>query len=578
MVERDDRQIFAIVRDGRMVSSCWSVRENVQAGECYVFTEPEYRRRGYARQTVVAWACSLQAMNKLPFYSHEENNTASWAVAKALKLIPCFEVVSYNQEWRGRAKRGWSGSDRSRFAPVNQQLSTFHLPGGPILNTETMLQRLETDNIDHFWPIYHDYNGRAGAKTVPKARFAGTIEKGIVFARANLNFTTEDHQAEGAAFLADSGDFMAVPDPSSYTVLPYRKNTAQAHVFMRQDDGSPWDGCPRTRLQTMVERLAAAGFSAQVALEPEFTLFRSDGEGGYVPVDHDGMFSVDGLDRHYDFLHTLVETLGQMGIEMQQLGKEYGPGQYEGSTRHAPPIRAVDNYLIYTQVVRALARDAGMVATFMPKPYAHLPGNGLHVHLSLWDKEGKQDLTCGENDDVALSTLGKQFVAGLLDHARALSGIGACIVNSYKRLLPGSWAPAHICWGVGNRAALVRVPGLGARRHLEFRSGDNSANPYFYVTALLAAGLDGIERQLDAGAPVDADVGHFSAEEAAAQGIQFLPRTLPEALDAVEADAAIMDALGPIIGPEFLKVKRTELAAYNLEVHPWERNTYLETL
>lgn len=446
------------------------------------------------------------------------------------------------------------------------------------MNAEGLLKQLNDDDIQHLWPIYHDYNGRAGAKTVPKARFASTVEKGIVFACANLNFTLEDHQAENASFLADSGDFLAVPDPSTYTVLPYRPNTAQAHVFMRQEDGTAWEGCPRTRLQGMIDRLANAGFSAQVALEPEFMLFYKGDDGEYTPVDHDGMFTVDGLDRHYDFIQTLVETMDAIGIPMDQIGKEYGAGQYEGSIRHADPLRAADNYLTYKQVVRSLARDAGMVATFMPKPYTHLPGNGLHIHLSLWDTAGEKDLTCGEKDHEPLSTIGKHFVGGLLAHAPGLAGVGACTVNSYKRLQPGSWSPAHVCWGVGNRAALVRIPGLGARRHLEFRSGDNLTNPYFYVTALLAAGLDGIERQLDPGDPINSDVGHLSAAETTAQGINFLPRSAHEALDAVAANDVIMNALGPIIGPEYIKVKRTELSGYDLEVHRWERSMYLEAM
>ena len=446
------------------------------------------------------------------------------------------------------------------------------------MNTNQLLQHLEDDHIEHFWTIFHDYNGRACAKAVPKKRFRPTAEKGIVFARANLDFTLEDHQAHDAAFLADSGDFMAVPDPSSYVQLPYRAKTAQAHAFMRQEDGSPWQGCPRTRLQGMIDKLAAAGLSAQVGMEPEFSLFQPGDNGEYQPVAHDGMYTLDGLDRYSEFLHGLVETVEEMGIQVTQICKEYGPGQYEGNFHHASPIRAVDDFLIYKQVVRTLARDAGMIATFMPKPYAHLAGNGLHVHLSLWDQAGETDLTCGQDDDQILSDIGRHFMGGLLAHARALTGVGACIVNSYKRLQPASWAPAHIFWGVGNRAALVRVPGMGNRRHLEFRSGDSSANPYFYVTALLAAGLDGIERQLDPGDPTEADVGHFSAAETAAQGIQLLPRSLPEALNAVESDTTIMDALGPIIGPEFLKVKRTEMATYDLEVHLWERKTYLENL
>ena len=197
----------------------------------------------------------------------------------------------------------------------------------------------------------------------------------------------------------------------------------------------------------------------------------------------------------------------------------------------------------------------------MPKPFAELPGCGLHLHLSLWDSEGKQDLSIGKKDDEPLSPLGRHFVAGLLAHAPALSAAGSPIVNSYKRLLPGSWSPAHVCWGVGNRAALVRVPSMGRRRHIEFRSGDNAANPFIFLTAALAAGLEGIQKKQEPPSPIDTDVGHLSTAEAEEQGIAFLPRTLDEALNAFEKDPLMAEALGPTISAEFLKVKRTELAA-----------------
>lgn len=446
------------------------------------------------------------------------------------------------------------------------------------MDAQALFKRLETDHIEQLWVIYHDYSGRSCAKTVPKERFASTIERGIVFARANLNFTLEDHQAVGATFLADTGDFLAVPDPISYAPLPYYESTARLHAFMRADDGSPWAGCPRTQLQRMVQAYAAEGFTVQVAFEPEFTLFEPVGEGEYRPADRDGMFTVAGLDRHYALWQRITSSLQRMGVRVDQLGKEYGAGQYEATTRHDEPLRAVDNYLTFKEVVRTLARQAGLIASFMPKPYAHLPGNGLHLHFSLWDAEGKREVSLGERDDEPLSGVGRHFVAGLLTHARALTGVGSPIVNSYKRLLPGSWSPAHICWGVGNRAALVRVPGMGRRRHIEFRSGDNAANPFLFLTAALAAGLDGIRQKMEAPAPVAGDVGHFSEQEVTAQGLQFLPRSLPEALEALEADTLMAEALGPVILPEFLKVRRTELAAYETHVHPWERQLYLEVL
>jgi len=403
-------------------------------------------------------------------------------------------------------------------------------------------------------------------------------ERGVVFARANLDFNFEDHQVPDGIFPANSGDFLAVPDPSSYAPTPYREATARVYAFLRQNDGSPWEGCPRTQLQRMVAACAAAGLSLQVAFEPEFTLFKPAANGEYQPVDSDGMFTVDGLDRHYTLWQKVMRTLQGMGVQVDQLGKEYGPGQYEASTHHDTPLKAVDNYLTFRMVVRSLAREAGYIASFMPKPYVHLPGNGLHLHLSIWDRDGQRDLSIGRSNDEPLSPLGKHFVGGLLTHARALAGAGSPIVNSYKRLLPGSWSPVHICWGIGNRAALVRVPAMGRRRHLEFRSGDNAANPFIFLTALLAADPDGIQNKIEPPAPVSEDVGHLSEAEARERGLEYLPRTLPEALAAFEADSVIAAALGPIIFNEYLKVKRLELAAYNLHVHAWERNMYLETL
>jgi glutamine synthetase len=328
----------------------------------------------------------------------------------------------------------------------------------------------------------------------------------------------------------------------------------------------------------MVARYLEHGLSIRVGMEAECTLFRRTSSGDYEPADTDGMFTLSGLDRHDQLWHEIVDTLRQMGVVVDQLGKEYGPGQYEMTSVSATPLQAADDYLTIKEVVRALTRRAGLIASYMPKPFAHLPGNGLHVHMSLWDRTGERDLSCGETPDQPLSALGRQFVAGLLAHAPALAGIGASTVNSYKRLLPGSWAPAHICWGVGNRAALVRVPGMGARRRFEFRAGDNACNPFLYLTALLAAGLDGIERQLEPPPPIADDIGHLDDDAVAARNLGYLPRTLPDALDALEQDSVITQALGSVIATELLKVRRTELAAYEQHVHPWERATYLEAL
>jgi glutamine synthetase len=288
------------------------------------------------------------------------------------------------------------------------------------------------------------------------------------------------------------------------------------------------------------------------------------------------MYGQSGLASANDVVVDLMNELAGMGIGVAQFHKEYGRGQYELSLRHGSPIEAVDCYLQFRATLHDIARKHGMIATLMPKPSAESPGNSLHAHLSIWNAEGTQDLTTSAADDVSLSETAMWFMGGLLAHAPALTAVGSPSVNSYKRLLPGSWAPANAYWGAGNRSGLIRVPGTGSRRRIEFRSSDNTTQPYLLMCALLAAGLDGIKRQIDPGPPFEGDVGHLSPEEIERRQLAFLPRTLPDALDALERDELVCAALGPEILKHFLAVKRGELDAYNTIVHEWERTTYLE--
>jgi len=445
------------------------------------------------------------------------------------------------------------------------------------MDARDVMKRLESDGIQNLWVIYHDYSGRACGKTVPPESFESVLEKGLNFTPANLTVTMQDHFITAPPYGAHSGDFMAVPDPDSYAVIPYHDATARTHVWMRTEEGGPWGGCPRTRLQNVIDEFAAEGLSVMSAFEAECHVYGKVGDGEYEPANFDGLFSIAGLDRQYDIWKSAVHTLRDMGVGVTQICKEGGPAQYELNLRHAPAMKSVDDYLTMKEVIRYMTRQAGWIVTFMPKPYAHLFGNGLHVHLSLWDLDGKKDMSAGEGDE-PLSDLGRWFTGGCLAHAAAITAVSAPTVNSYKRLLPGSWSPAHICWGVGNRAALVRVPGLIGRRRIEFRSGDNMCNPFMYLTAILAAGLDGIRNQIDPGEPHNDDVGVLPTEEALARGLTFLPRSLDEAFAALEADDLIKDAIGPAILDLFLKVKRHEAMEYALHVHPWERKYYLEVI
>lgn len=437
------------------------------------------------------------------------------------------------------------------------------------------LGRLEREGIAHLWVVYTDYNGRSQAKSVPRGRFESIVSRGVTFARANLDFNVLDHMVSEARFTADTGDFFAVPDPQAYAQMPHHPATGRAMAWMREEDGSAWDGCPRTTLARQVDAYAAAGMRVEAAFEPEAYLFAEDAPGHYVPADHTRMFTAAGLDTHAALLQRLSETLEAMGVVVEQVAPEYGPGQIEINISHAPPLKAADDLVTLKDMLRALAREAGLTASFMPKPYEEIAGCGLHVHLSLWDVTGERSLMEDERGSFGLSATGRAFIGGILRHAAALTGLGAPTVNSYKRLQPGSWAPAHAAYGIGNRAALVRVPG-GARRRVEVRAGDNTSSPYLYLTGLLAAGLEGIQSGADPGPPAVGDLGRLSSAEARDRGVALLPRSATDALDVVEADPLMAEALGPTILPEWLKVKRSEIAAYDLAVGEWERTAYLQ--
>jgi glutamine synthetase len=433
---------------------------------------------------------------------------------------------------------------------------------------------MNTADLNGLWIVFHDYSARACAKWVPRAAIADALARGGVFARANLNFAVGDQQVAAPTFGADSGDFFAVPDQTTFAPLPYRAGIGRVLSYLHTEDGTLWEGCPRGRLDAQIAALAARGLRARVAFEPEFTLYRRAEDGTLSPADNHAMYSVERIATHTDLLARIDAALTAQGVEVIQIGSEYGKGQVEINLAHQSPLKAADDLVTFRETVAILARDAGLIATFMPKPFAEAAGNGVHLHLSLQEADGEADRSTGDGP-LGLSTTLSQFMAGVLAHARALCGVNAPTVNSYKRLQPASWAPAHVAYAGGNRAALVRVPGR-SRRRIEFRAGDHTANPYLVLTALIAAGIDGLDRALHPGQPASGDLGHLAPDDLARQGVTFLPRLAGEALDAVEADPVVMAALGPVCGPEFLRVKRDELARYERHVGEWERGMYFE--
>jgi glutamine synthetase len=448
-----------------------------------------------------------------------------------------------------------------------------------------IVARLEALDASALWVVYHDYAGLGRAKAVPRDRFPEVARDGVTFAMANWDLAITDEQVPHPIFGADSGDFRAVPDPAAIVPIPHRPGVAQAFAWLTDDLGASWPGDPRWLLARQVERLASLGLAVRTAFEWEFVLVPVEVGAAALHASPDRMFTVDALDARWPFGSRVMAELDAAGVAVHQFAKEYGPAQFELSLLPRSPVAAADGWLLARQLVKAIARDAGLVVSGMPKPFEDVPGNGLHVHLGLDDlAEPGRDLLGELDDPDALTPLGRAAVAGLLAHAGGQTALAAPSPNSPKRLLPGSWAPAHVAWAFGNRASLVRIPGRGAARHLEYRSGDATASPYLHLTGLLAAIADGVERPLEAPPPAAVDVGHLDDAAAAAAGMPRLPATSSAALDALIADPVLMDALGPVVATHYPEVKRFEHDQYrdaggdegSATVTEWEREVWFE--
>ena len=346
-----------------------------------------------------------------------------------------------------------------------------------------------------------------------------------------------------------------------------------------QPGGEPWDGCARTYLKQAIADLAAEGYAATAAFEPEFTLGsrEPDPAGGpdrLVPNDDSLCYSATGFHRAHDFTVGLLSALTAQGLQPEHYYPELGHGQQEMSVRHAPALRAADNHVLYRETVRGVAFRRGMWASLAPKPIADQAGNGCHLHLSLREAgAGGPDGEPGEPvfydpaDRYHLSETGYHFIGGLLAHLPALTALTCGSVNSYRRLAPQMWSSAFTIYGMDNREAAVRIcspmrDDPAGSVNLELKPSDSSANPYLALGACIHAGLDGIRRKLDPGEAVNVDPATLSDEERLARGAHRLPDSLDAALDALEADTLLIDSLGDLRRRAYLAVKRSEVAAF----------------
>ncbi len=414
--------------------------------------------------------------------------------------------------------------------------------------------------------LYTDNGGVTRGKATHVASLASRMTDGIglTVAMQAMNMLDQLQPVEG---LGPVGEIRLIPDPRTFTVLPYAPHAAAMTSDMCTLDGAPWDVCPRAFLKRQIAACAAAGFSARAAFECEFTLAVKHADGTFAPLDESLCFSTVGMTTAATVMDDIVAALEAQHIGVEQYYPELGHGQQELSIGHAPALDAADRQVFYRETVRAVAYRHGLYASLAPKPFVDQAGNGSHIHFSLWDRAGRRSLMHDPRGRYGVSALGYHFIAGVLEHLPALLALTCPSVNSYRRLQPHFWSSAFTAWGPDNREAAVRVPSTfpsdrAGSTNAELKAADASSNPYLALGGLLAAGLDGVARAAKIGEPVLVDPATLSDAERAARGIRRYPTTLGAALDALEHDRVLMSALGAPLARAYLAVKRSEADAF----------------
>ena len=421
--------------------------------------------------------------------------------------------------------------------------------------------------------LYVDNGCTIRGKLVPTERLAGrlTSGQGLTVAMQAMNLLD---QLQPVAGMGPVGEIRLVPDPESFVILPYAPNSAALMCDMIKLDKQPWGACPRSFLKRMIDRAAEQGLTVQAAFEGEFSLFRQAGDGSqpehYIPIDTGLCFSSIAMHAAAEVIDAIMAAFAAQHISVDAYYPELGHGQHEMPLHHAPALRAADNQIWFRETVRSVAANHGVVASLAPKPKPDQAGNGCHIHWSLWDLAGAQNLLYEPNDRFLLSQLGYHFMAGVLAHLPGLLALTTPSFNSFRRLQPHFWSSAYTAWGPDNREAAVRVAsgawGSEATSiNLELKASDSSNNPYLALGGLIAAGLDGVTRKLTPGDATLIDPGNLSDSERSQRGIHRYPTTQAEALDALERDAVLMEALGPELTTAYLAVKRSEYEAFSQE-------------
>ncbi len=439
-----------------------------------------------------------------------------------------------------------------------------------------VLGRIEAENVDFLRLQFTDILGTVKNVSIPAHQAEKAFEEGIYFDGSSI---------EGFVRIQES-DMRLRPDLDTFALLPWRSRRSDETVSARMicdvintSTGEPFEGDPRFVLRRAIERAGDLGFEMNAGPEPEFFIFEKDDQGRATTTTHDfgGYFDLGPKDLAQEIRAEIIYMLQAMGFEVEASHHEVAHGQHEIDFKYAGALTTADNIATFRAVVRAVAELHGVHATFMPKPIAGINGSGMHTHISLFS-DGANAFH-EDSDEFGLSDTAYAFLGGILEHAPAITAICNPTVNSYKRLVPGYEAPIYVAWSDVNRSALVRKPAARgpASSRIELRSPDPSCNPYLALAVMLHAGLEGIERGLEAPAPVRENIYAFTEQDRLDRGIETLPSTLGQAITALKADDVILDALGAHVSEKFIQAKTQEYTEFLASVSEWELDRYLET-
>ena len=440
---------------------------------------------------------------------------------------------------------------------------------------EFVLRTIEERDVRFIRLWFTDVLGVLKSVAVAPAELEGAFAEGIGFDGSAIEGLTRVYEA----------DMIAKPDPSTFQVLPWRgERHGSARMFcdIETPDGEPSLADPRNVLKRALAKANAQGFTFYTHPEIEFYLFEppADPDLPLVPVDTAGYFDHVPRGTAHDFRRATITMLESMGISVEFSHHEAGPGQNEIDLRYADALTTADNIMTFRTVVKEVALEQGVFASFMPKPMADFPGSGMHTHLSLF--EGDRNAFYEAGAEYQLSKVARNFIAGVLKHAAEIAAVTNQYVNSYKRLWGGAEAPSYICWGHNNRSALIRVPmykpAKGQSSRVEFRGLDSAANPYLAFAVLLAAGLTGIEKGYELPDGAEDDVWELTPGERRALGIEPLPSSLDEAIRVMERSELVAEALGEHVFDFVLRNKRLEWEEYRAQVTPFELRRFLPVL